>query len=179
MSETAVTQAIAKVEVLQSNLEQLQHELVAHRSAVDLLTMDCKSLNTSLQNTLMSFGALKEKTDTVFSSMALMSGDKDSKISRVDDDSKQRLTDCQKLCGERAAALIFKVDTVQTLIAKDLAAVVAKQEIVDKDVDARITAIESKINWTIGTALSAFGLLVLWAIKVVVQNPALLQDLFK
>lgn len=156
-----------RLEALEARIVDLGREISTHKSAMDLLSLDCKSLNTSLQNTLLSFGSLKEKTDTVFSSMRLMSDDKDDKIKLTADDLRDRSASCRALCDNKLENIEFRVESVRELVTADISAVQEKLTVIDSRVSSIENKIETVTNWLIGTLLTSLaGLAYLLADKV-------------
>lgn len=166
LSETELNRLYDDIDSLYNQYKELAVAIASLKASLDSLNVDSKSTATSIQNLTMSFGALKEKTDTLFNSINAMLASKDSKVDSAMREGSSRMEDFKLLCSNRVKSIEFKIESVAKDAAKDLAAIAQAINIKVETNSDRITKIENKMSYAVyvvGANLAAFAV---WAVKL-------------
>ena len=152
-----------KIDALESALAELRGLLSAQKAIVDSLSMDHRALNTSIQNTALSFGAIRERMESLQAILKDISDSKGEAIEKVLEHQREKLLDCRQLCTSQIESVSSKVTTLGATLENHVAALEKAANSSDTNLDKRISDIESKINNTLYGVLIT---VVLWLIKL-------------
>jgi chromosome segregation ATPase len=143
MSETELQRIYDSIDGLDEQYKKMLESIIAVKTCVDTLSVDNRSINTSIQNLTMSFGALKERTDAIVSSLKMLSETKDNMLDSASRETTSRFTDFRSLCDTRVAAMEFKINASNTYTDTEIE--VLKSEI-KTDMEALRSAIKTELS---------------------------------
>lgn len=137
---------VAKIDALESELAELRGVLSAQRALVENIGMDHRALSTSIQNTILSFGAIRERMETVQSALRDLASTQSSGMDKVTDLQKEKFSDFQTLCAARVESTQSKITMLGESFSKQLNSLKDAMAAADIESKAKIAEIESKIN---------------------------------
>lgn len=101
----------SKLHALEDELRVFKEGYLAQKTIIDSLLIDHRALNTSIQNTVLAFGSLKEKVEATNAAMNTMSTYKDGLIEKVQVSATEKMTNFRSLCDSRVEGITFKINS--------------------------------------------------------------------
>ncbi len=166
ISDTELARIYQDIDSLDTQYRELSNAVASLRTSMDSMSIDSKSVTTSIQNLSMSIGTLKEKTDTVFNSLNMLSGSKDLRLDAVSREGALRIQDFKALCEVKGSSITSKLSSMQDTFDARIANVAIEARTASKVNSSDITKIETKINYAIYTGATNLVLLIGWLTKL-------------
>jgi hypothetical protein len=152
-----------KVVELEKELKFVRDITLAQRTVIDNLSIENRAQATTIQNTVIAFGAMKERLDYFSNTCRTQCGDSATKLDKLFEVSGTRLADFNALCIDRRQAAEVKINASVEAVKVRVATIEDKMMSNDTAHGVRISELENKITNTLYFVLVS---LIGWVIKL-------------
>lgn len=109
MNEYEIRKLTDSIKDLEYQYVKMAEDIASLNTNMDNVSIENRSTNTAIQNLSLSFGALKEKTDSILSSVKILIDSKDGKIDSIARESNTKVSDFRSLCESKTQAVDLKM----------------------------------------------------------------------
>lgn len=135
-----------KILTIESDLAHLKELVAINKTMMNTISMDSRSMTTTIQNTILSFGGLREKVEAMSETVNSIAEISEERLDKVMEIHRDKMTDFKCLCESRVSGIYAKIDSVKKEIdieSKNSAAMYANRVV---EVDKRLDRIETLIT---------------------------------
>lgn len=173
MNENDIKRIYASIDDLDDQYRNLSESIAMLRVTTDGLNIDNKAVNTSIHNLSLSIGALKERTDSIVSSLKLLAESKDERIDSALRESGYRFSDFRSLCDSRVAATDTKFSMVKTYIDAEVSKISVAIAAIEEEISAinsTLKEYKNKIQYGMYLLILNLGSIAIWLAKLYAET---------